>query len=76
MKLPIDLTVVVYFSPFVNLRDKSWTPPPLLAPPSEGKTSTLETDEGTKVNDHGKSMFCIKIFIYYIKKFYKTYECS
>ena len=60
MKLPIDLTVVVYFSPFVNLRDKSWTPPPLLAPPSGGKTSTLETDEGTKVNDHGKSMFLYK----------------
>ena len=60
MKLPIDLTVVVYFSPFVNLRDKSWTSPPLLAPPSEGKTWTLETDEGTKVNDHGKSMFLYK----------------
>ena len=76
MKLPIDLTVVVYFSPFVNLRDKSWTSPPLLAPPSEGKTWTLETDEGTKVNDHGKSMFLYKdIYIPYTKV-YKTYECK
>ena len=42
MKLPIDLTVVVYFSPFVNLRDKSWTAPPLLAPPSEENLGRLK----------------------------------
>ena len=49
------LTVVVHFSPPRQSERQNLDAPPLLAPPTEGKTWTPETDGGgTKVNDHGK----------------------
>ena len=48
------LTVVVHFSPIPWFKRGNMDTTTLVAPPTDGKSWTPQTQRGTKVNDHGK----------------------